>query len=78
MPYDHHGWGGDDLWGWFTMFVFMFLWIAVLVAVLWALLSRSTPPTRKQDDQVRELLAERYIRGELTSEEYHELRDALR
>ena len=56
-------WHGD--WSWVWGALMMFGWIAVIaVAVCWG---RGTSPRRP-----REILDERYARGEITTEEYEE------
>jgi putative membrane protein len=77
LPYDHHGWGDNDGWGWIGMFFFMFLWVAAVALFIWALVNRS-PAVPVPGDRPREILAERYAKGELTTEEYHERLEALR
>jgi len=71
----HDGWDGGGWWLWgFSMMVF---WIAVMALVVWLLARRGSPgPT--PHDSARAILAERYARGEITTEEYHERLDALR
>ncbi len=65
--------------GWVMMIIFATLFAALLVTAIWALYSYTT---RTRADQERgspeELLAERYARGDITTEEYEERLDTLR
>jgi putative membrane protein len=75
---------GEDLmdgqmsaWGWAMMIVFSTLWAALLVAAIWALYNygiRSRPGRRRAPE---ELLADRYARGDITTDEYQERLDTL-
>lgn len=81
---DDHGWGHMDGWG----VGWMWLWgiaMMVLLAALFAWMVRtvagaqgSSRDGRQPGDSAREILAERYARGELTTEEYRERLDNLR
>jgi putative membrane protein len=67
---------GDD-WGhhaWWPLWPI--LWLAVIGTVVWLFVRRRT---RRRDplDRAREVLAERYARGELTGEEYRSRLDDL-
>ncbi len=65
--------------GWVMMTIFATLFAALLVTAIWALYSYTT---RTRADQERgspeELLAERYARGDITTEDYQERLDTLR
>ncbi len=73
------GWGGGWMWLWslpmMGLFVAFFVWL-VRSSV------GSTPPSgpapRDPDEHAREILADRYARGDLTTDEYRERVDALR
>ncbi len=64
--------------GWVMMIIFATLFAALLVTAIWALYSYTT---RTRADQERgspeELLAERYARGDITTEDYQERLDTL-
>jgi putative membrane protein len=69
--WDHmNGWGG----GW------MFLWglammTAVIALVVWLVRSNTAPANQSRPDpseRAREILAERFAKGELSAEEYRE------
>jgi putative membrane protein len=65
--------GGDGWWPLWLLF-----WIAIAVAVVWFLGRRWGKPRGDGLDRARELLAERYARGELTSDEYRERLEQLK
>ncbi len=74
-----HGWDGG---GWFWLWpLSMVFWIALIAAVVWlvvrSLRSHDRPTTgraheRSGTDRARDILAERYARGEINTEEYNE------
>ena len=65
---DHHGY-------WFP---FAFLWLALLGILIWLVVRgrRFRPPSG--DERARDILAERFARGELSGEEYRERLEQLR
>jgi putative membrane protein len=68
--------GGCGLWGTLGML----LVVVALGIVVWAV-TRATqphPPAAAAADRAQEIVAERYARGELSTEEYHDRFDALR
>jgi putative membrane protein len=56
--------------GWWP--IWPILWIAIIVAAVWFLSRRWRRPQSGGLDRAREILAERFARGELTSDEYRE------
>jgi putative membrane protein len=54
--------------GWWV--IWPLFWLAVLGAVIWFVLRRQRPPSGT--DRARDILAERFARGELSAEEYRE------
>ena len=56
------------------------LWLVLIVTVVWLLRRRHWSAARPQSgvDRARDILAERYARGELTSDEYRERLEQLR
>lgn len=78
--WDHmNGWGGG--WMWLSGFVMMALFVVLLV---WLIRnsagfggSSGTAPSDPAD-RAREILAERYARGDLSTEEYRERVSELR
>jgi putative membrane protein len=65
-----HGWA---LWP--LMWVF---WIALVTLGVWLVMRRTRPSEERGLDSARRILAERYARGEISSEEYRERLDQLR
>ncbi len=55
----------------------LFVWAALIGTAVW-LISRRRGRRGEPLDRARELLAERYARGELSGEEYRERLDELR
>ena len=69
--------GQMSAWGWTMMIVFSTLWAGLLVTAIWALynyVTRSRPGGRRAPE---ELLADRYARGDITTDEYQERLDTL-
>lgn len=73
--WDDHMWGGGWMWIWPLLMVAMV--VAVGVAV-WLATRAGRPADRDGTGRAREVLAERYARGELSTEEYHERLEHLR
>ena len=71
--WDHmHSWGGSWMWLWgIAMMALFVIVVAWLVRATTRNGAPSSPPT-DPTDRAREILAERYARGELTTEEYRE------
>lgn len=66
-------------WGWVMMIIFATLFAGLLMTAIWALYNygtRTRPGRRHASPQ--ELLAERYARGDIDTEEYRERLDTLR
>jgi putative membrane protein len=69
---------GGSGWMWFWGGLMLLLAVVVIGAVVWAV-ARTAPRTAPQPhDRAREILAERFARGEITSEEYQERAQHLR
>ena len=60
-------------WGWWMGFGMIAFWVAVAV-VVWALVRSGQRPGHQSP---REILAERYAKGELSKEEYEERSQVL-
>jgi putative membrane protein len=64
--------------GWWP--IWPLLWLGVIATVVWLITRRrwtaGRPPSGS--DRAKEILAERYARGEITSEEYRERSEQLR
>jgi putative membrane protein len=59
--------GGDGWWPLWLLF-----WLVIVAAVAWFLWRRWRRPRGDGLDRAREIVAERYAKGELTSDEYRE------
>ena len=77
--WDHmDGWGGGWMWLWgiamMVLFVILIMWLVRAAS------GTNTPSSTPKDptDHAREILAERYARGELTTDEYRERVEQLR
>lgn len=70
--WDGHMWsGGGWMWLWGPMM--MLSWIAVVgLVAFWATRASQPREGRPGSDRARNILAERFARGELTVEEYRE------
>lgn len=77
--WDHmDGWGGGWMWLWGIAIMASFV-----VLIVWLVRTTTAggpghPPQVDHTDRARGILAERYAKGELTSEEYCERVDQLR
>jgi len=84
------GWGhmgssgaSASMWMWGS--VMMLFWTVLVITAAWLVLraasgsrsGRSGEPPRSGVDRARDILAERYARGEITTEEYHERQSML-
>lgn len=67
-------------WGWMWVFGLLsaLLLAAVITTVVWAVTRGSRPSQPDPSARAREILNERYARGEISTEEYHERLNALR
>lgn len=74
---DARDWDHMGGWGWFWGTLMMLTWVAVIVAVVW-LVTRGTRRDEPGPPRAREILDERYARGELSTDEYRERLDHLR
>ncbi|MEZ5170656.1 MAG: SHOCT domain-containing protein [Acidimicrobiia bacterium] len=70
------GWGGGWMWLWGSLM--MIFWVAVIGIAVWLVMRGQDRGPRERGERPREILAERYARGELTTDEYHERLEALR
>lgn len=75
----HDGGAGGWGWGWWSLWwpLSSLVWLAVIGGVLWFLWRSSRWRGHGTSDRAREILAERFARGELTVEEYRERMDQL-
>ena len=69
-----NGWGGGWMWLWgiamMTLFVVVIVWLARAAGASSA--GVADPAGREPNDRAREILGERFAKGELTPEEYRE------
>jgi putative membrane protein len=63
--------------GGFWWFPFAVLWVVVLGTAIWFVALKLGPRERSGLERAREILAERYARGEVNGEEYRERLDEL-
>jgi putative membrane protein len=73
---------GEEGWGpgggfWLGGPLIILLWIGLTAAVAWLVVRYARPAERSGVDRAREILAERYARGELSSDEYRERLERL-
>ncbi|MER6808825.1 SHOCT domain-containing protein [Spirillospora sp. NPDC000708] len=75
----HMGNGGWSGWMWIWGSMMIIFWVVLIGAVAWMIVRaatsrRDTPAISEQTEHrhAREILADRYARGEITSEEYDE------
>ena len=66
-----------EWWGWVMMIIFATLMAGLLATAIRALYNYGTR-TRPGSETPQELLAERYARGDITTEEYRERLETLR
>ena len=65
-------------WQWVMMAVFATLFATLLVTAIWALVNYGRDRAGQRRASPEELLAVRYARGDITTEEYQERLDTLR
>ncbi len=70
------GWDGPGPWGgewWWAGRLFMLVfWIALITLAIWWFRRSSRRHEPSGIERARDILAERFARGEITTEEYHE------
>ncbi|MER7542930.1 SHOCT domain-containing protein [Actinomadura sp.] len=81
----HMGNGGWSGWMWLWGAAMVLFWVIVIGAAAWLVARAATPhrtrppaPGAARPDRAREILAERYARGEISTEEYDERLAKLR
>ena len=67
------GWGGGWMWVWGTFM--MLFWVVVIAGAVWL---GTRPRFGSRRVRAREILDERYARGELDAEEYRDRVEQLR
>ena len=73
-----HGWGPGGGWGWLWGPIVLLLWVVLIATVVWVVARSTRPRERSGLERAREVLAERYAGGELTTDEYRERLEQLR
>jgi putative membrane protein len=76
------GWGHMGAWGWVGMLFMLLFWFGLIALIVWAIgngRAGMTPTTSegRSGDHALAILRERFVRGELTSEEYEQARKTL-
>jgi putative membrane protein len=76
--------GGNDMmwddragWGWLSGTVMMLILIALVLGVVWLIARTGRRPGRHDGSRPSQILAARYARGELSTEEYEQRLAAL-
>lgn len=75
-PYGHM-WG-DSGWVWLWGPLMMLVIVGAIITGVWLVVRSNGPAPPPSNDRAREILAERYARGDLSTEEYYERLDALK
>lgn len=70
------GWGMGWMWLWGTLM--MLALVAIIVGVIWLVLRHRSDTSGARPTRARDILDERYARGELTTEEYRERLEHIR
>lgn len=71
------GWGRGDGWWWVIGPLMMTLWIGLIAGAVWFFTRTFRQRPRTAAERAADVLAERYARGEITTEEYRERLDQL-
>jgi putative membrane protein len=71
-------WGPGGGWMWLWGPFMMALGAAAIAAVIWLVVRSTGLRERSSADRARQILAERYARGEISGDEYWERLDQLR
>ncbi len=69
-------WAGDGDWVWWGPLIPL-LWLAFFATIVWFITRRRWPRGRTGVERAKDILAERFARGELSIDEYRERRDQL-
>lgn len=78
-----HGWDGMGTFGWVGMLLMALFWFGLIALLIWGvagLLSRApqgSPPPSSGEDRALMAVRERFARGEITEQEYHQIRQTL-
>ncbi|MCB0953219.1 MAG: SHOCT domain-containing protein [Microthrixaceae bacterium] len=75
--FDHMaGWDGGWMWLWGSLM--MLTWVVIIAGVAWFILRSRDHSAAVGKSHAAEILDERYARGEIDVEEYHERLEHLR
>ena len=72
LSYGGHGWGNDGGWPWLWGPLMLALWAGVAAAAAWLVVRMTRSRAPSATERAADVLAERYARGEITTEEYRE------
>lgn len=75
---DWHGWGGGGWGPGWPGLIGLIVFVALIAAVIWFAVRGARPRERTAADRAKDVLAERYARGEINTEEYQERLDQLK
>lgn len=67
---DWHGWGGGG--PWWPGLIGLILFLGLIATVIWIAVRGARPRERTAADRAKDVLAERYARGEISTDEYQE------
>jgi putative membrane protein len=71
------GWGHDGGWWWLVGPLMLAFWVGIAAAAVWFVTRTFRPRQRTATERAADVLAERYARGEINTEEYRERLDQL-
>jgi putative membrane protein len=71
------GWGRDGGWWWLFGPLMLAFWIGITAAAVWFVTRTFRQQPRTATERAADVLAERYARGEISTEEYRERLDQL-
>lgn len=77
MYYNDFGWStvfGAGIFGWILMLIF---WGAIIWLIAWLISQNMHPSKNKSDRDPKTILKSRYVKGEITKTEYHEMKKEL-
>jgi putative membrane protein len=68
-------WGWDHYpWGWSTMIVMGIFLLLLIAGIVWLITNLGTGKGSRRDETALEILKNRYARGEITKEEFEEMK----
>ncbi|MDQ3855605.1 MAG: SHOCT domain-containing protein [Chloroflexota bacterium] len=66
-----HVWRPDGGWAWWGPIIPL-LWLLFIIGAIWFVTRRLRPRERTGAERARDILAERFARGDITGEEYRD------